>query len=67
MDPVSFVTTRDHDLARSEIGGNNNRFISNLDDGLDKFIGVDLHSYTEAECENFSKRAVFFIRKRQRV
>ena len=59
MDPVSFVTTRDHESARAEIGGNN-RFIFDSDDGLDKFIGVDLHSNTEAEWKNFSKRAVIF-------
>jgi hypothetical protein len=68
MDPVSFVTTRDFYSARAEIGGNNNRFISNLDDGLDKFVGVIYkHSYTEAEWKNFSKRAVYFIQGRQQV
>ena len=66
MDPVSFVISRDHSLARVEIGGKN-RFIFDSDDGLDKFIGVDLHSYTEAEWKNFSKRAVVFIQVRQRV
>ena len=66
MDPDSFVTTQDHESARAEIGGNN-RFIFDSDDGLDKFIGVDLHSYTEAEWKNFSKRAVYFIQGRQQV
>ena len=59
MDPVSYVYFRDHDSARAETGGNN-RFIFDSDDGLDKFIGVVLHSDTEAEWKNFSKRAVIF-------
>ena len=66
MDPVSFVTTRDHESARADIGGNN-PFIFDSDDGLDKFIGVDLHSNTEAEWKNFSKRAVYCIQGRQQV
>ena len=60
MNPVSCVTFRDHSSARAETGGNKNRFNFDSDDGLDKFIGVVLHSDTEAEWKNFSKRAVIF-------
>ena len=68
MDPVSFVTTREHDSARAEIGGNNNRFISNLDDGLDKFVGVIYkHSYTEAEWKDFPRRLRYSIQVWQRL
>ena len=52
---------RDHSSARAETGGNN-RFIFDSDDGLG-FIGVVLHSDTEAEWKNFSKRAVIFIQR----
>ena len=68
MDPVSFVTTRDHDSARAENGGSNNRFISNLDDGLDKFVGVIYkHSYTEAEWKDFPRRLRYSIQVWQRI